>query len=107
MNTRNLVLAALKEKAPKLLRELTQSGKLQEFLTKQAEEIDDQIATLTMQIASKRGYSKEKSLPEAAGALKAAERSAAEIVHHEMLDFPQDGTSPQSQGETSDSEMTT
>jgi hypothetical protein len=98
--TEKIVLAALKEKSPALHRQLADSGKLRDFLTDQAEEIDSQIGTLMMELAAKQGANKAKSLPEKAGILKACESMATEIVLAEMLDFPQDETSPQSQGET-------
>lgn len=99
------VLRALKEKSPALHQQLTDQGKLKAFVTDQADEINDQIVTLTMQLAPKMGHNKAKSLPEAAGILKACEATATEMVLAEMLDFPLDETSPQRPDETTPSAM--
>ena len=109
MNTEKLVMAALKEKAPALLQQLTQSGELRQFVMDQAEEITDQIGTLGMQIASKRGCFKPP-FPDPmtkVGIMNMANSMATEIVLHEMLQFPQDETSPSSQDETTVSETAT
>lgn len=90
MNTEKLVLAALKEKNPALHKELAQAGTLRAFVEERAEEISDAVGTLTMELAPKQGYKQAKSLPEAAGILKACEATAKEIVFAEMLEFPQD-----------------
>lgn len=100
-----MVLTALKEKNPALHQQLTEAGTLKAFLSDQAEEINSQIVTLTMELAPKMGHDKAKSLPEAAGILKACEASATETVLAEMLEFPLDETSLPSQDETTPSAM--
>ena len=103
------VLLALKDKAPALHQQLSEAGTLRAFLTEQAEEINEQIVTLTMHLAGKQGAFKTPELPlvEKAGILKACEASATETVLSEMLQFPQDETSLPSQEETTISEATT
>ena len=104
-NIEKTVLAALKEKAPTLHADLSATGKLRAFVANQAEEIDEQIVTLTMQMAPKMGHDKAKSLTEGAAILKACEATATEIVLAEMLQFPLDETSPQSPDSTTPSAM--
>lgn len=99
------VLTALKEKNPSLHRQLTEQGKLRAFLADQSEQINDQIATLAVHLASRQGADKAKSLPEKAGIHKTADAMATEIVLAEMLDFPQDETFPQRPDETTPSAM--
>lgn len=105
--TEKMVLAALKEKNPALHQQLADQGKLKAFLTDQADEISNQIVTLTMELAARQGHDRAKSLAEGAGILKACEASATETVLSEMLDFPQDETSRQRPDETTPSAMAT
>ena len=53
METYDLVKAALKEKNPALFKELASSGELHQFVTERADEIQDEIATLTMELSNK------------------------------------------------------
>lgn len=101
----NLVLLALQEKNLALHQQLTDQGRLKAFVTDHADQINDQIVTLTMELAARQGRNKAKSLPEGAGILKACEATATEIVLAEMLEFPLDETSPPSQDETTPSAM--
>jgi hypothetical protein len=103
--TETMVLAALKEKSPALYQQLTDQGRLKAFLLDQAEEINSQIVTLTMELAARQRHDKAKSLAEGAGILKACEASATETVLAEMLEFPLDETSPPSRDETTPSAM--
>jgi hypothetical protein len=100
-----LVLAAMKEKAPALHQQLADLGRLKAFVADHADQINDQIVTLTMQLAPKQGHNKAKSLQEGAAILKACEATATEIVLAEMLEFPLDETSPQRPDETTPSAM--
>lgn len=107
-NLEKMVLAALKDKAPSLHKELAASGKLRAFVTERADEINSEITTLTAEIAHKQPeYKNAKTLMERAGVLKMAEFLAMERVFAEMLEFPQDETSQPSQDETTASAMTT
>ena len=82
------VLRALKDKAPALHRQLADQGKLQSFLADQADQINDQISTLAVELSSQQGANKAKSLVEKAGIINTATLQATEIVLAEMLDFP-------------------
>ena len=106
MNTEKLVLAALKEKSPALHRQLAQSGKLQAFVKERSEEIADQRATLTMEIANRNGLQKADPM-KAVGIMSQADSLATESVLSAMLEFPQDETSPQRPAETTPSAMVT
>jgi hypothetical protein len=86
------VLAALKEKNPALLQQLTRDGDLSEFVSTQAEEINQQIATLGVELATKHGAFKAKSFQEKVGILNTTDKMATEIVLAEMLEFPRDET---------------
>lgn len=102
-----MVLTALKEKNPALHRQLAETDKLRTFLADQSDQINDQIATLAVHLASQQGASKAKSLPEKAGIHKTADAMATEIVLAEMLEFPLDETSPQRPDETTPLAMAT
>ncbi len=106
-NMETLVLKAMRDKAPELHRQLTESGQLRAFVTEQAEEINSQIATLMVELASKQGANEAKTLPEKAAILNTADKMATEIVLHEMLQFPQDETSLPSRDVTTSSAMAT
>jgi uncharacterized coiled-coil DUF342 family protein len=107
-NTEKMVLQALKDKAPSLHRQLSEAGTLRQFVTERADEMNEEIVTLTMEIATpKPEYKNAKTLIERAGVLKMAEIQAKEIVFAEMLEFPQDETSPPSQDETTPLAMAT
>ena len=105
----DLVCKALKDKNPALHKQLADSGKLTEFVSNLAEQINEQIVTLAVEIANKNGMSRkpERSLLDKAGILKQAESLATEIVLAEMLDFPQDEASPQRPDETTPLATTT
>jgi len=105
-NTLNLVRAALKDKNPSLYQELSKAGSLSTFLEERTDEIQDQITSLMMEIRAKGNW-ESLPLPELAANLKMAHAQATEIVLAEMLEFPQDETYPQSQGETTPSGITT
>lgn len=107
-NMENLVLAALKEKAPALHAGLAATGKLREFVKERADEMTEEIVTLTAEIAHRQPeYKNAKTLIERAGVLKMAESLAKERVFAEMLEFPQDETSLPSQDETTSSAIAT
>ena len=89
MQTYDLVKAALKDKNPALYKSLAASGELNQFVTERADEIQDEIATLTMELSAKAR--KETSDPmEIAQLLKGYDSIAQETVLAEMLEFPQD-----------------
>ena len=109
MNSQKMVLQALKEKNPALHRELERSGKLAAYISDLDDEINEQIATLTMQIASKNGLHQTPERPylEKVGILNMADSMATEVVLSEMLEFPQDETSQQNPEEITSSETAT
>ena len=98
--TEKMVLTALKEQNPALHQQMAESGQLRAFLADQAEEINDQIINLATRIAAQHKANEAKSFQEKVGILNSANSMATEIVLAEMLQYPQDETSPQSQGET-------
>lgn len=107
-NTEKMVLQALKDKAPSLHRQLSEAGTLRQFVTERADEMTEEIVTLTAEIAHRQPeYKNAKTLIERAGVLKMAESLAKERVFAEMLEFPQDETSLPSQDETTSSAIAT
>ena len=109
MRTEELVREALRHKAPSIYKQLMENGKLSEFLKERADEIREAVATLGREIAVKHGYNEAmKTDPmKAVGIHNMADALAREIVYAEMLEFPQDETSPQSLDETTGSDQTT
>ena len=89
MQTYSLVKAALKEKNPALFKELSASGELHQFVTERADEIQDEIATLTMELSAKARKATSDPM-EVAQILKGYDSMAREIVLAEMLEFSQD-----------------
>ena len=89
METYDLVKAALKEKNPALFKELASSGELHQFVTERADEIQDEIATLTMELSAKARKATSDPM-EIAQLLKWYDAMARETVLAEMLNFPQD-----------------
>lgn len=94
MKTEAIVRAALKEKSPALFAQLSAAGTLAAFVRDQATEINEQIATLTMEIAAKNGlnHKPEPSYQDKVGITNQARSLASETVFAEMLDFPPDET---------------
>ena len=99
MQLRNLVKQAMLDKAPALYRELESKGTLQQAVSDRAEEISDAVMARAEGIARAQGYGKlMKSDPmKAVGVKNSAKQAAREEVLSQMLEFPQDGTSPPSQ----------
>ena len=81
--------AALKDKNPALFKELSASGELHQFVTERADEIQDEIATLTMELSAKARKATSDPM-EVAQILKGYDSMAREIVLADMLEFPQD-----------------
>jgi hypothetical protein len=92
MQTYDLVKSALKDKNPALFKSLMASGELHPFVTERADEIQDEIATLTMELSSKARKAAADPM-ELAQILKGYDAMAREIVLAEMLEFPQDDIS--------------
>lgn len=99
MQTILLIKEALKLKAPALFQSLTKAGKLNEFVQDLADQISSQVVTLTQTQRIKGGWDKLGPM-ECAARMRTASSLNREIVLAEMLEFPQDGTSPQSPDET-------
>lgn len=104
--TEQLVLSALKDKAPTLHKGLQASGQLNQFVKERADEIADSVVTRAQEIARKQGRDKAKTLEEKAGILKMSEALANEQVLSEMLEFPQDETFRSSPDATTNSAPT-
>lgn len=94
------VRLALKDKNPALFKELQMRGGLNDFLSERTAEIQDAIVSRTMEIARWQGLTEATNPMDKAAMLKVAESLAVEEVLAEMLEFPQDETSPPSQGAT-------
>jgi uncharacterized protein YjgD (DUF1641 family) len=91
-NMENLVLTALKEKAPGLHRDLQAGGRLAEFVQERAEEMQAQIVSMTQAQRAKEKWDRLGPM-ECAAKMKQADALNREIVFSEMLEFPQDETS--------------
>lgn len=109
MQTHSLVKEALKDKAPALHKTLAAQGKLNEYVRDLADQINLAVGERSREIAAKQGYSKlmETDPMKAVGVMNSAKQLAREEVHAQMLEFPQDETSRQSQDETTLSDPTT
>lgn len=89
MGMETLVLAALKEKAPVLHRQLAAAGSLATFARERADAINEAIS---MQVDLARQEKKLDRLPpmDRARALAAEDALARETVLDQMLEFPPD-----------------
>ena len=90
-------MEALKHKSPLLMEELRLRGNLEAYIEEMASEISSATTSLALQIAKKHGYDQVKTMMEGVALLNGAIPLAMEIVLAEMLEFPQDETSPQNQ----------
>ena len=94
------VLLAMKETAPDLYRQLESQGKLATFLADYAAQIEDQIATLMVELANRQGKNQAATFQESVGIMNTACQQATEIVLSQMLEFPQEETSLSNPAET-------
>ena len=92
MSMETTVRLALKDKNPALFKSLTASGELHTFVMERADEIQDEIAALTMELSAKARKTAADPM-ELAQILKGYDAMAREIVLAEMLEFPQDDIS--------------
>jgi len=101
-NVQALVRDALMDKNPYLFRVLQQHGDLNEFLAQRTEEIKDAIHNREREIALAQGYNEllQSDPMQAVSVMKMAGLMAREEVFAELLEFPQDETSPPRQGAT-------
>ncbi len=99
MQMYNLVLAAIKDKAPELHKQLAAKGELTQYVKDLAEQINSEIVSMT-QSQRMRGKWDNLGPVECARRMKTAESLNQETVLAEMLEFPQDETFPLSQDET-------
>lgn len=106
MRTYNLVKDALKAKAPSLHNALAAKGQLTQYVADLAEEISDQVVTLTQQDRA-RGKWDDLGPVECAAKMRMASSLNRELVLAQMLEFPQDETSRQNQAETTVSDLAT
>ena len=102
MQTITLVKDAIKEKAPALYRSLAASGQLNEYAQDLADQISSQVVTLTQAQRIKEGWDKLGPV-ECAARMRMASSLNREAVLADLLEFPQDETSPPSPGETTPS----
>lgn len=102
----SLVKAAMKDKAPALHQSLQAEGKLNAYASDLASQISSETVRLTQE---QRRREKWDSLGAVACAakMKTADSLNQEIVLHDLLEFPQDETSLQSQDATTPSVPTT
>jgi hypothetical protein len=102
MQTHNLVKAAIKDKAPALYRQLSARGELNQYAVDLADEINAQVVTLTQEQRTREGWDKLGPMA-CAARMKTAMSLNSERVLAQMLEFPQDETSPSSPDATTDS----
>jgi len=92
MQTVELVKAALRDKNPALHKELSAKGELNRFAADLAEQISEQVTTLTQADRIRGGWDKLGPM-ECAAKMKMASSLNREAVLAQMLEFPQDETS--------------
>lgn len=90
------VLLAIKDKAPALHKSLAASGKLNEYAQELADQISSEVVSMTQEDRIRNNWDKLGPMV-CASKMKVAASLNQEQVLAEMLDFPQDETSPQSQ----------
>lgn len=106
MQTHNLVKQAIKEKAPELHKSLQASGQLNQYATDLSDQMRLEVNSLAMQDHQQHRWDKLDPL-ERAKNLNMAKALHRETVLSQMLELPQDGTSPQNPDETTPSDPTT
>lgn len=100
------VLLAIKDKAPALHKSLAASGKLNGYAQELADQINSETVSMTMEDHRRNRWDKLDPMARAAkmNAAKAINREAAMA---QVLEFPQDETSPANQDATTSSDPTT
>ena len=93
MQTTSLVKAALKEKAPALLKSLQEAGKLNDYVSELASQISSETVRLTQEQRRREKWDALGPMV-CAGRMKMADALNQEIVLADLLEFPQDETSP-------------
>ncbi len=88
------VLAALKDKAPALHQQLTDKGELKAYAAGLAEQISSEAVDLTQKQRLREKWDKLGPM-ECAAKMKMAHALNLETVMADLLEFPQDETSPQ------------
>ena len=106
MLTFNLVQAALKDKAPALYQQLAAKGELDSYLNDLASQVSSETVDLTMQ-DRQRGQWDKLGPVECAARMKMASALNNERVMADLLEFPQDETSPPRPDETTSSALPT
>jgi len=99
MQSIQLVKLAIKDKAPSLHRQLSESGKLVEYARDLADQISSAVVDLTQEQRLREKWDKLGPM-ECAGKMKMAAALNREIALAQALEFPQDETSPQNQDST-------
>jgi hypothetical protein len=94
---RQTVEKALQEKAPSLHADLAKAGTLGQYVTDLTNSISSEIVTSVME-ARGRGKWDQLGPMECARKMKAQESLETERALAQMLEFPQDETSPPSEG---------
>ena len=100
------VEAAIKEKAPALHKQLAAKGELREYVR----DLSDQISSVTVDLtqAQRQREQWDKLGPmECAAKMQMAAGLNREIAMEQVLQFPQDETSPQSPDATTNSDLMT
>lgn len=87
VKTRQMVLQAMKDRAPALHRQLGQAGTLDQFVATRADEIDQAIVDRVMSDRARRNLD---DLPpmELVREMNASRQAATETVLGQMLEFP-------------------
>lgn len=106
MRMHNLVMTALKERAPALHKSLDQKGEAGKYVEDLASQISDETVRLTQEQRQREGWDKLGPM-ESAARMRAADAMNLEVALADLLEFPQDETSRPSQDETTNSAPTT
>ena len=105
MSLHQTVEAALKDKAPKLHASLQAAGELRGYVSELASQISSEVVSLTQEQRLREKWDSDPAT--LVGKLNQARARNREVVMHDLLEFPQDGTSQPSPGATTDSAPTT
>ena len=100
------VLLAIKDKAPALHKSLAASGKLNAYAQELADQINQATVDLTMEDHKRNRWDKLDPM-ERAAKMNSAKAINREVAMAQVLEFPQDETSPQSQDATTSLDPTT
>lgn len=105
---KQIILRAMKDRNPSLLRQLKAAGELESFMEERATLILDEIVSQAQVMADHEGYQKEKDPMQKAGIMNMALALAREaVLGSDLLEFPRGETSLSRRDEITPSETTT